>query len=1036
MPITTMEELLAGPGSRKIYLATLRPGRRLRNWTATPGYDNTYEIGFAQEEAGLPREIARVEENGAEYEEKPSLAEVDATASAYYWDTSSGKLYISPAGPDPTDCSAFIVAWFEVRLSNESRDGSGRPLILGGNYFVPILTGVSPISSRSTDLFSSIGGAPSTCRLMLANADGSLDAALGEWIWVGGEVEIFFGGEDLALEAYEPIFRGAIAEAACGDDAVSLSLESGERIFTRTVPPNSFSLSDYPGLAESDAGKPVPLVLGRVQNIRPVRISHLQSCYIEFDGSSKYLKRPKADLVGIGFTGSFTAEFKLTLLGTGDSGAVFGIWSEADSKRSYVVLVNAADLKLRLYLSDTGASWPYARAETTVLRPLHEYTIRTAYDAATHSAAIQIDGVEQSIYYSETLPTSILAADADFTVGCTHGLTNPLQCRLSELTLADGYHPGAEELTQVVSRWSFDGSLDDEAGQNSMVGVNISDGDYRLNHGLRLPGAKYAYISDSAASGLDITGPITIAARLQPTKFGQRQGIVAKWAETSNQRSYQLEFLSNEVRLCLSPNGTSAYVLYTTGAELQVGQWYEIKATYDTVSKAGRIYINGEEAGSSSYGTAPGSLFNSDADVRVGAQQLGPNFVNAVIDWAGIAGSYQPDAGPIKDIVSFWEFGGGLEDSAGGNDLSPYAIESDDYVVLSAESEYKIADDTLQRLQGIDAVRDGEVELTAADFDVDLPSCVLRLHVSVADELLVDARGATMGDLLGNGSEALITRAPYIARFLLERVAGQRAGLFDEDSFAAASAGAPMELNLYLDRRGDLGSVLKQICDSVPADLKVRGGRYGFHLFSPSAADDCVELREEDLAGFTATVDPHNIWREVSVRYACDGSGGFRLTGAVLPEALFLYGRELARREFETRLVNQEDAEVFLQIAKLLARSRQLTLKARVITPVLMNSGIGDKVRVTRGRAAGGPLERSSFEITAIDKDYATGACNVALSALRGLSGCIARFTGDDHPGWAGSDEWEKREGGYFTDDAGRADAGDPESGGRNLYWR
>ncbi len=1036
MAITTMGELLARAGSRKIYLATLTPGIRLRCWTATAGFDNTYEIEFAVEEAGIPREIARVEENGEEYAAKGSLGEVDASASAYYWDASSEKLYISPAGPDPTDCATFIVAWFEVRLSNESRDGSGRPLILGGRYYVPLLTGVSPISSRATDLFGSVGGAPSTCRLMTANADGSLDEALGGWIWVGGEAEIYFGGEDLALEAYESIFRGGVAEVACGDDSITLSLESGERIFTRTVPPNSFSLSDYPGLTESDAGKAVPLVIGRVRNITPVRISEEQNYFVEFDGSSKYLRRAKEELVGIGFSGSFTAEFKLTLLDTVDSGAVFGIWSEADSKRSYVLLINAADLKVRLYLSDSGASWPYARAETTPLRPFHEYTIRTAYDAGTQTARIHIDGVEQTVHYSGTLPSSIFAADADFTVGCTHGLTNPLRCRVGELALADGYHPGTEALTQVVSRWTFDRDLGDEAGQNRLEAVNVADGDYRLNYGLRLRGAKYAYISDSEASGLDITGPITIAARLQPTKFGTRQGIVAKWAETSNQRSYQLEFLSNEVRLCLSSNGTTAYVLHTTGAGLQVGQWYEIKATYDTVSKAGRIYINGEEAATSSYGTAPGSIFNSTADVRVGAQQLGPNFVNAVIDWAGIAGGYQPDAGPIENPVSLWEFSGKLKDSAGNNDLSPYAVESDDYVVLSAASEYKLADDTLQRLQGIDAVRDGEVELSAADYDVDLESCVLQLHVSVADKLLVDARGATMGDLLGNGSDALITRAPQMTRFLLERVAGQRAGMFDEESFAAASAEAPMELNVYLDKRSDLGSVLKEVCDSVLADIKAKGGCYGFHVFSPSASADCVELREEDLADFSASVDPRNIWREVTVHYGCDGSGGFSLLSAVLPEALFLYGRELARREFTTRLVEEEDAEVFLGVAKLLARSRQLTVKARVITPVLMNSGIGDKVRVTRGRAAGGGLERSSFEITAIDKDYATGRCSVTLSALRGLGGCIARFTVDDYPSWLESDEEQKREGGYFTDDSGRADSSDPESGGRNLYWR
>jgi hypothetical protein len=1033
---TTLNDLLAGTGGRKIYLATLTLGVRLRDWAPTAGYGNTFEIGFAGEEAGLSREIARIEENGVEYTEKSSPAEVDAAGSAYYWDSASGKLYISPAGPNPTAGSTFIVAWFEVRLSNESHDGGGRPLVLDGRWYAPILTGISPISARSTDLFGSIGSAPSTCRLMLANAGGELDATLGEWIWVGGEADVLFGGEDLPLEEYEPIFRGNITEAVFEDPGITLTLESGERIFTRSVPPNSFSLSDYPGLEESNVGKPLPLVIGQVKNIQPVRVSHSETYRIEFDGVSNYLRRAKTDLDCIGFTGSLSAELKLTLLSANDSGTIFGIWSEANNKRSYQLHIYGSDRKLRFYASDTGSTWPNARADTTVLQPFHEYLVRVAYDAPNHAAFVRIDGVTQSIYYSATLPTSILAADGDFCIGCTHGLTNPLKCRVRELTLASGYQPGTEPLTQVVSRWTLNKTAVDEEGRNDLEAINFGEGDYKLNYGLRLCGTGYAFITDAEASGLDITGPITLAVRIQPREFLSRQGILAKWAEATNQRSWLLELQNEGVRLCLSTDGSASYIIYTTGTTLQLGQWYEIKATYDTVTKVGKIYINGQEVSSSSTGTAPSALFNSTADVRVGAMQLGTNCFNGVIDWAAVAGSYQPDSGPVSAAVSYWEFDRNLQDSLSSNNLSPYEIESDDYIVLSTESEYKIADDSLQRLKSVDSVRDGEIELLGADYEADLDNCTLKLNVSVADCLIVDVHGATMGDLLGDGSQAAITRAAHATKFLLKKVAGQRAELFDDASFEAGSREAPMELNLYLKERRDLGSVLKELCDSVFADIKVRRGTYSFEVYSPGASVECVELNEEDLSGFSCTVDPSNIWREISVLYNQDGSGGCSFVSAQLPEALLLYGRELARREFATRLTSEGDALVFLEVAKLLARSRQLIAKARVITPRLMASQVGNRVRLTRLRAPGGALERSTFEITEINKDYATGTCDVVLSSLRGLGIWIARFTAPDHPVWGSSDEGERQEGGYFTDDEGRADPSEPSSGGRNLFWR
>jgi len=276
----------------------------------------------------------------------------------------------------------------------------------------------------------------------------------------------------------------------------------------------------------------------------------------------------------------------------------------------------------------------------------------------------------------------------------------------------------------------------------------------------------------------------------------------------------------------------------------------------------------------------------------------------------------------------------------------------------------------------------------------------------------------------------------FITKFLLQIVGNQRQGLFNDDSFIAGSATVPMELNLYLDRRRDLGSVLKEICDSVLADIKVYDGCYEFQVFAPSAGQDCVELRDEDIGDFSAAIDPSNIWGEISIRYAQDGSGNYLFLSSRVPKAIYLYGRELARREFSTRLTSEQDAADFLTTVSMLARSRQYIVKADVVTPVLIGSRVGDTIRLSRSRSPVGSLDRTSFEIISIEKDYATGYCRVVLGSLRGLGDEIARFTSSGHPAWSASTVNERIEGGYFTDDDSRADSADPESADRNLFWR
>jgi hypothetical protein len=1035
MPIFTLTDLLAAPNSRKTYLCALTLGVRKRAWTTAQGYSNTYQTPFPAQSNGFPRSIVRVEENGLEYSPKQTAAEVDASASAFYWNDTTGTLYISPSTSDPTSSNLYIAVWFQIKLSNDSRDGSDSPLILDNCYYSPILVAVGPISSQATDLFGSLGSSPATCTIKIANGDGSLDAPFQDWIWIGGDAEIKFGGENLPLEHYTTIFKGKISKSSIDDYALTLALESGERIFTRQIPPNTFTTSQYPALASSDQGKPIPIVFGEVDKITPVRIDYLEDYYLELDGSTQYARIPNADIVALKFQGSFTVEAEVTFYDTSQMGGIVGIYNP-DGRRSYLLYANSTIKDFRIVLSVDGSTLYCGMARTTYPRTFHKYTLRVAYNSAAQQVKMTVDGVDQTLENYGTIPPSLHVAAADFEIGSYGGGSEKLKGRIHKVLISAGYYPGTQQILQIVSHWKLDQNLLDSAGPNHLTGVSIDEPHFHLNHGLRLNGSNAAYINDTDQTGLDVTGPLTIAARIQPSRLEGRQTILSKWYETTNQRSYLLELNDDEVRLHLSSNGTAAYTISTTAADLLPGHWYEIKAAYNTADASKKIYINGVEQTVSTSGTAPTSIFNSSSQARIAGRLDEPFPLSAVLDYVAVAASYQADTGPIKDALSFWDFRKNLNDSKSSNHLKASAVESSHYLVLSSQSTYKIADHTLQSLLAIDSVCDGDQTVPQGDYQTDLDACEITLFTPISDKLSLSVRGAAMDNLLGNGSTTLITRAAYILKFLLQIVAGQNCDFFDEPSFLLAAAAAAMPLNLYLDKQRDLGSVLKEVCDSVFADLKVINGLYSLQLLDPGAAENAVEIYEEDLGHFSTLVEPRNIWNEISVLYAHNGSGESDFITETIPSAQYLYGRGLARRQFTTRLTQLQDALDFLQISRMLADSRQLLLQAEILSPKLINSDVGDKIKITRSRGPGGQLNSSSFEILEIEKNYQTGACRTLLSSLRGLGDLIARFTPTDHPTWTGSTEAQRLEGGYFTDDNGRADPDNPESETSNLFWR
>lgn len=159
------------------------------------------------------------------------------------------------------------------------------------------------------------------------------------------------------------------------------------------------------------------------------------------------------------------------------------------------------------------------------------------------------------------------------------------------------------------------------------------------------------YINNGQQTGLSITGAITIDAWIyRTTSSSVVEGIVTKWRETGNKRSYALAVnATNQLQFYLSSDGSNQFTV-TAINQVPLNSWVHAAAVYDGAKMY--IFQNGTLENSTAYnsGIADKAAFVSvsGADAMAG----GDAFFNGKIDEARVSniarwtGSFTPPAGP------------------------------------------------------------------------------------------------------------------------------------------------------------------------------------------------------------------------------------------------------------------------------------------------------------------------------------------------------------------------------------------------------
>ena len=292
------------------YLANLHLLKAEEDWTLTSGQTYTYEVDF-------DKDVEGVSENGTAYTEKTSIADVEATASSYYFDSQAGKVYIHTS--DGTNPSNFTITISFVLYFTNKQSENNLLYSSTGYLYEPYLNNFSiPYISQEIKLLSSNIFRPDYGSLKIAK---SSEWYNDEYVFINKKIELFLGEDKFSLDDFEKIFVGFIDEYAVAEDIITFSIRDVRLIMYKQMPPNKYWSSNYPNLDERFEGAPIPIVYGQIDKAVPVcidttinkfkladhEIMSIDAVYINGEETTDYT----ADLTNGEFTITATIDYEI-----------------------------------------------------------------------------------------------------------------------------------------------------------------------------------------------------------------------------------------------------------------------------------------------------------------------------------------------------------------------------------------------------------------------------------------------------------------------------------------------------------------------------------------------------------------------------------------------------------------------------------------------------------------------------------------------------------------------------------------------------
>jgi len=253
--MTVLTDRLGRPSADTVVIAELTAGERLLLWSLTAGKTYTYEADSSL----LPVDV---KQNGVSLTSQSSVDAVEANAGSWY--AASGKVYVRTVGDVSTD-SVTLQAIVPFYMATKAR-------VLNDVYYEPRIVSLPSLSLRIERKFGDPGQLGSGS-ISFANGDGYFDTLSGLQ-WDAGVVVLKIGIDlpdaPAIYSEYDTIGTFLSKTWTKGDDKFTLQFEEWKSRTKKKIPTTFYDRDEYPGLRDSDVGKPKQIAYGKIYDVPPV----------------------------------------------------------------------------------------------------------------------------------------------------------------------------------------------------------------------------------------------------------------------------------------------------------------------------------------------------------------------------------------------------------------------------------------------------------------------------------------------------------------------------------------------------------------------------------------------------------------------------------------------------------------------------------------------------------------------------------------------------------------------------------------------
>lgn len=271
------------PDLDKIVLVEIKVGKEVEGetWTSSSG---AYYCSFPPTTYG---EVVEVGVNGAVYSAAASIALCQSTASSFFYDFSTKRLYLHMVDGDSPDIKVngvykyIAIVKFWVCLTNrqpqESRTIYAPQGLTNVVYYLPYLSENSlPSVTQGVGNFY-VGDLTLQFGDLTFVNDGWWYSAFENMIWHNAKTYVKVGAKGSSYADFATVFVGVARTPVVNDEQASVEVRDFRTSSFKDIPLTSFSYLNYMDgdittMDTSAEGQPIPIPFGRCRGVIPVCI--------------------------------------------------------------------------------------------------------------------------------------------------------------------------------------------------------------------------------------------------------------------------------------------------------------------------------------------------------------------------------------------------------------------------------------------------------------------------------------------------------------------------------------------------------------------------------------------------------------------------------------------------------------------------------------------------------------------------------------------------------------------------------------------